>query len=137
MQSHIRNAETVPGTLAVRQEGDPTRFRMVLWRASTSEAWTLTGHERVDAGPLQQEALLGQSRLVALATLEDLRYAEDAWHRLAQLVHEREGKRGAASRLLNWKLLGRYCTRPLHLEPVATPDARLLRRRQSFRDDAF
>jgi hypothetical protein len=115
MQLQARNAGTVRGRLTVRQESDPTRGRMILVArvhhagafagfrqvpplydvalvASTGEALTLTGHERISAGPLQEETLLGQSWIVAPAPLEDLRRAENEWQRLAELVDELRAK---------------------------------------------
>jgi hypothetical protein len=111
MPSHVRVAGTVRGVLTIKQEDDSQRGRMLLVArvhqpgaiagfrqvpplydvalvASTGDAWTLTGHERINAGPLQQETLLGQSWLVAPASLEDLRRAENEWQRLAQLLHQ-------------------------------------------------
>jgi hypothetical protein len=106
LPSHVRGAGTVRGVVTIRQENDPTRGRMVLVArvqppgalggfrqvpplydvaivASTGEAFTLTGHERINAGPLQQETLLGQSWLIEPGPLEDLRKAENEWARLA------------------------------------------------------
>jgi hypothetical protein len=54
--------------------------------SSSGEVWTLTGHERIRGGPLQQEHAMVQSWLVTPAPLEDLRKAELEWARLSELV---------------------------------------------------
>jgi hypothetical protein len=116
LPSHVRGAGTVRGVLTIRQENDPARGRMVLVArvqqagalggfrqvpplydvaivASTGEAFTLTGHERINAGPLQQETLMGQSWLIEPGPMEDLRKAENEWRRLAQVVESMKSDR--------------------------------------------
>ena len=54
--------------------------------SSSGEVWTLTGHERILGGPLQQEHAVVQSWLVSPAPLEDLRKAEAEWGRLEEIL---------------------------------------------------
>ena len=94
--------------LTIKQEDDAVRARMLLVArppngrdqrpsagaasvrcragASTGDVWTLAGYERITAGPLQQQTLLGQSWIITPAVIADLHRAENEWQRLAQLL---------------------------------------------------
>jgi hypothetical protein len=63
---------------AVGQSAIPPLFEAALLGTS-SECWVLSGHERVEAGPLRKECLLGQTWLVEPAYGDDLIRAEQNW----------------------------------------------------------
>lgn len=110
IEKHLRLAGMVRGRLAITQEEDPIRRRMVLVArllvpgntrgipplcdvslvASSGETWTLAGFERIEAGPLRHVHLVAQSWLVEPAVEQDLIDAERKWGEAARRVHELE-----------------------------------------------
>ncbi len=112
MPGHIRNATTVRGRLSVAQEEDALRRRTVLVARFTpakgngtlmqrlpplydvqlislnGEVMTLAGYERVVAGVLQQDYVLGQSWIVTPGPIEDLMHAEAQWRDAAEKIVE-------------------------------------------------
>ena len=56
----------------------PPLFEVALLGTS-ADCWVLSGHERVEAGPLRKECLLGQTWLVEPAYGNDLLRAEQNW----------------------------------------------------------
>lgn len=63
---------------AAGQSAIPPLFEAALLGTS-ADCWVLSGHERVEAGPLRKECLLGQTWLVEPAYGDDLVRAEQNW----------------------------------------------------------
>lgn len=110
IEKHLRVAGMVRGSLTITQEEDSVRRRTVLVArlaplgagrgipplfdvvvvASTGETWTLSGFERLEAGPLRQLHFVAQSWIVEPAAVQDLIDAERKWGTAASRVHELE-----------------------------------------------
>jgi hypothetical protein len=55
---------------------------------TSSDCWVFTGHERIEAGPMREECLVGQPWLVEPAAIQDLIDVSNKWNRAAGEAHE-------------------------------------------------
>lgn len=102
----MRNAKEVRGRLSVGQEDDKARGRYILVArlavgsefdrlpplhdvtlvSANGSQMVLTGHERIEAGPMHEEHYLVQTWVACPATDEDLRKATQEWQRMAETI---------------------------------------------------
>ena len=110
LEKHVRVATRTKGNLSIRQENDGIRHRTILVArlhpgsgqreipalfdvtllASTGERWILTGHERIQSGPLAHEYAVVQTWVIEPAAVQDLIDVELKWSRACGRVHELE-----------------------------------------------
>lgn len=72
---------------AFGQSAIPPLFEAALLGTS-ADCWVLSGHERVEAGPLRKECLLGQTWLVEPAYGDDLVRSEQNWTNAVREANE-------------------------------------------------
>ena len=110
VEPQLRVAGRTRGAVRIQQEHDGVRHRAVLvarlqpapgHRAipplfdvtligSAGARWTITGVERIDAGPLAREHSVGQTWLLEPAVVQDLIDIETKWSQACRRVHELE-----------------------------------------------
>jgi hypothetical protein len=78
----VARLQPAPGQPAI-----PPLYEVALLGTSAN-CWVLSGHERVEAGPLRKECLLGQVWLVEPACSDDLIRAEQKWTLAVRESHD-------------------------------------------------
>ena len=109
-EKHVRIAGRTRGRLSIAQEADAVRRRSILVArvqpamgcrvipalydvvliASTGERWVLTGHERIQSGPLAHEYAVAQTWILEPAAVQDLIDVEFKWSQAQGKVSELE-----------------------------------------------